>query len=481
LAPFWSPDGRDIGFFADQQLKRIPAAGGVVQVLAAGAMEPKGGTWSADGRIVYAPDYRVGLFEIPAQGGKARQLTTLDAGAGELSHRWPWFLPDGRSLLFLVQTAEAGAKDDRSRVEVLEPGGGRHEILRGNTSAAYAAPGHLLFWRTGSLFAQPFDPERGRLGGEAKQIAPGLDLTWNEWAAFTATDAGTLAYASALPWRLEWRERSGRVQHVAAPEGDYAHPALSPDGGRLAYVVGNTAVRILDLVRGTDTRLTPEGADHDAPAWAPDGEWVAYFASRTNGAGGEIRRRRASVLGEPELLYSSPSIVRNLSWSPDGRWIAFEASDDILLLDVLSRTARARIATPAFEAEPDFSPDGRWLAYSSMESGRLEVYVVPTFDGPGKWQVSSGGGFTPRWAPGGSALFFHGADHDLKIVAMELGKEPRFGLAESVFELPGGEPWRPVYDIGPDGRILATVQRSQTDSDGFKLILNWPRLLEPPR
>jgi hypothetical protein len=130
--PFWSPDGRDIGFFANDRLKRVPATGGTVQTLAGSAIEPKGGASSPDGRIVYVPDYRTGLFEVAASGGEAREMTKLNVEEGEHSHRWPQFLPDGRSLLFLVQTAEAGAAEDRSRIEILDAEGARHEILPGN-------------------------------------------------------------------------------------------------------------------------------------------------------------------------------------------------------------------------------------------------------------------------------------------------------------------------------------------------------------
>jgi Tol biopolymer transport system component/predicted Ser/Thr protein kinase len=479
-SPFWSPDGRDLAFFADQRLKRIPAAGGAVQVLAGEVIEDKGGTWSPDGRIVYVPHYRTGLFEIAASGGTPRALTALDVAAGELSHRWPSFLPDGRTLLFLVQTAEAGARDDRSRIEALDARGTRHELVKVNASAAHAPPGLLLFRRTGAIYAQPFDAERLRLHGEAKLVATGVDLNWSEWATFSVSRGGTLVYAPPLPWRIEWRERSGRARVVPAPETEYSNPALSPDGSRLAYVAGNTAIRVLDLVRGADNRLTPEGADHDAPAWSPDGEWVAYFANTPSGAGGDICRRRSSALGEPEVLHSSPAVVRNLSWSSDGRWIAFEAGEDIHLLDLQSRQTSTRIATGAFEAEPNLSPDGRWLAYTSDESGKLEVYVVPAFDAPGKWQVSSGGGYTPRWTADGTTLFFHGPDHTLKSVTVGPGRPPKFGLAEPVFALPGGDPWRPVYDVGPDGRILVTVQGSPGESESFKLVLNWPRLLDKP-
>jgi len=478
-SPFWSPDGRNIAFFADQRLKRIPAAGGAAQVLAGDILEQKGGTWSPDGRIVYGPDYRAGLLEVPAGGGPARAFTTLDAGAGELSHRWPRFLPDGRAVLFLVQTAEGGAKDDRSRIDVVDARGARHELLSVNASAAYAPPGHLLFWRGGSLFAQPLDATRFVLRGEPVLVAAGVDLNLSEWAAFSAAEAGTLVYASVLPARLEWRDRAGRRLSVAAPEGDYSYAALSPDGGRIAYVAGNTAVRVLDLARGTHTRLTSEDVDHYSPAWAPQGDWVAYFANKPGGTGGQIVRCRPSGL-DPEALYSSAGPVRNLSWSPNGGSIAFEESENVFLLDVESRAARARIRTAAFEGEPRFSPDGRWLAYVSDESGRLEVYVVPAFEGSEKWPISSHGGHTPRWGASGRELFFQGMDEELKVVTVGTGKEPRFGVPEPVFALPGGDPWGPVYDVGPDGRVLVTAQQAPSDTQSLKLVVNWLRLLEPP-
>jgi Tol biopolymer transport system component len=481
VGPFWSPDGRDVAFFADQKLKRVPAAGGAVQVLAGSATEPKGGTWSPDGRIVYVPDYRTGLFEVPANGGEPRVLTKLAVDDGELSHRWPQFLPDGRTLLFLVQTAEAGANDDRSRIEALDPDGGRHQVLKLNASAAYAAPERMLFWRAGSIYAQALDPKRWRLRGEAQLVAESVGLTLSEWATFAVSHEGTLVYASAPPWRLEWRERTGRLLSVAAPEGRYSDASLSPDGRRLVYVADNLTVRILDLLRGTNTRLTFEELDHYAPAWGPHGEWVFYSANKqAPETGSEIRRRRASGLGDNEVLYSSRNVVRHVSCSPDGRWIAFEESEDIFLLDLASRAARRRLGTPASERHPTFSPDGRWLAYSSDESGRDEVYVVPVFDGPARWQVSSRGGFEPRWGPGGHELFLLGPDYGLRAAKVALGKgaqELEFGPPEPLFFLPGAKPGT-SYSVGPDGRILTRTQLSEGGSESFKLVLNWPRLLE---
>ena len=479
LAPFWSPDGKSIAFFADQKLKRIPVAGGPVQVLAGPTTEwARGGTWSADGRIVYAPNHRTGLSEVPANGGSARVLTVPDASHGETTHRWPQFLPDGRTLLFLVQTAEAGADDDDSRIEVLDPDGTRHEVLKVNSSALYDPAGRLLFHREGSLYAQGFDAKRLRLHGEAQRVADGVGLTLGEWATFTVSDEGTLVYAPSLPWRLEWRARSGKLLSVAA-KGDYADAALSRDGRRIAYVANNITVWILDLVRGTHTRITFDDVDHWSPAWAPEGDWIAYAANkRSGGTGSEIIRRQPSGLGEREVLHSSEHQLRYVSWSPDGRGIVFEENGDLFLMDLVSRVRRTRASTPGFESYPRFSPDGRWLAYSSDESGRDEVYVVPALDGREKWQVSSGGGFEPRWSPDGRELFFLGIDNGLRVVAVAPGAAPEFGLPERLFVVEGARP-RKSYDIGAAG-ILVRARLPEGETQSFTLVQNWPRLLDGP-
>jgi Tol biopolymer transport system component/predicted Ser/Thr protein kinase len=479
-APFWSPDGRDIGFFAGS-LKRVPAAGGTVQVLAGPATEwARGGAWSPTGRIVYAPNHRIGLSEVPAGGGPARILTTLDAGRGERSHRWPQFLPDGKSLLFLVQTAEGGAAGDRSRIEVLDATGARHQILEVNASAAYAPPGRLLFWRDESLYGQEFDAKRLRLGGEARRLADDVGVTLGEWARFAVSGEGTLVYASDPPLRLEWRDRAGRLLSVAGSERRYANVSLSPDGRRVLYVADHITVWNLDLLRGTNTRVTFDDVDHWYPSWSAGGDWVAYAANKRSGEpGSEIVRRPASGLGEREVLYSSNNQVGYFSWSPDNRWIAFEESGNILLLDVASRVARPRVDTPATEAVPRFSPDGRWLAYVSDESGRNEVYVVPVFDGPGKWQVSSLGGFEPRWGATAAELYFLGADDQLYVTRVHLGRRPELGVPEPLFVLPGAKPGT-GYDVAPDGRILVTTELPEAGSQSFSLVQNWTRLLEEP-
>jgi Tol biopolymer transport system component len=484
FAPFWSPDARHIAYFdrAENQLKRIPAAGGTSDILAATESEPKGGDWSPDGRIVFTPGYRRGLFEMSAEGGEPRAVTALAAEGGETSHRWPRFLPDGRSLLFLVQTAEAGADDDRSRLEILDTKGVRHEILKVNSSAEYAPPGTLLFWRHGSVYAQYLDLDRWRLEAEPTPLVDGVGLTVNEWATFSVSREGALVYhlAAALPWRLEWRDRAGRLLSVATDEGDFEDPVLSPDGSRVAYVAGKITVWILDLTRGVHTRLTFAESDHWSPTWGPGGSWLAYAADKQEGVGGTIVRRRSSGLGDQEVLYVSDKNIKDIAWSPDGRWIAFGESGDILLLDVETLETRVKIASPGSDLYPAFSPDGRWMAYTSDESGRYEVYLVPVLDDSGKWQISSRGGLEPRWNRAGDEILFRGLDFELHATKVNFaGGEIAFGPPTPLFGVPGAQPGL-SFGIDPDGRILVRVQPSRGKADSFRFVQNWPALLVKP-
>jgi len=474
--PFWSPDGRNVAFFDGASLKRVPAAGGVVQTLAE-ASDPRGGTWSPEGRIVFS-ERRTGLLEVPATGGEPKALTAVDGDAGELDHRWPIFLRDGRTVLFLVQTGEAGARDDQSRIEALDPDGARHPVLRLNSSVAYAPPGQLLFWREGSVYVQELDRRGLRARGEPRLVAESVTFTENEWAALSVSGEGTLVYhrEQDLPWRLEWRDRSGRLVFEAAPEGEYSYPALSPDGQRVAYVADHV-VWVLDLARGTSTRLSYEEVDHYQPFWAPDGHWVYFVADRSREKGQELLRRPSSGLGEREVVYTAGQRIYGGSWSPDGRRVVIEEGGALLSLDLETGESRSLVRTPGWASHAQLSPDGRWLAYASDESGRDEVFVEPASGEEERWQVSRRGGYMPAWAPDGEELFFLGLDNELRVVELDLRGTPEFGLPESLFSLPGAL-FGVSYQVGSDGRILVRVQPSGGGAESLTLIQGWSQLLE---
>jgi serine/threonine-protein kinase len=473
--PFWAPDGESLAFFADGSLKSIPVTGGAVAVLAS-ASSAMGGAWSPDGRIIFAPHYSSALFEVPEEGGTPAPVTELDTAAGEKSHRWPLFLPGGQDLLFLAQTAEYGAEADDSRLEVLGSDGQRREVLRINSSAEYAA-GHLFYWRGGTLYAHPFDTTDYRVTGTPRIVAEDVAFDGAEWAAFSASSEGTLVYRAADPlWRLEWRDRAGRLLEVAGPEADYNSLELSRDGTRVTYREGQT-LWVRDLARGTRIRLTFEDDDHRSPTWSPDGEWVAYGTDRTQGRGGDVYRVRSSGAGEREHLFGSDTYtIRELRWSDDGRSIVIMMGGALFILDLDSGEARLAVATPGTDLDGGLSPDGRWLAYSSDESGRPEVYVTSVSEDARRWLISQDGGFDPVWSSSGDELLFFGSDYEIRSVTVTTGPEPEFGVPETLFKVASpGEGH--VFEPSPDGRLLLRTHEASGDHQNLRLVLGWPALI----
>jgi Tol biopolymer transport system component len=488
LLPFFSPDGRHLGFFADGKLKRIPVVGGAVRVLA-DALDPRGGTWGDNDLIVFSPDYRTGLSAVPASGGDVQRLTSPDEARYEKSHRWPSFLPGGSHLLFLAQTHEGGASNDQSTVEVLSLDDGvRVPVLQVNSSVAYDPRGAILYWRNGTLMAHPFDPDRLAVEDEPVQVADEVDYTQNERGVFAISSEGTLVYDRGQgmdqPARLEWLDRDGTVLSEAAPFGSYLHLSLAPDGRRFASTDGLT-IWIRDLERGIDTRLTHDDRDHFSPVWSPDGAWLAYATNPDSGGGGEIRRMRASGLGEEELVATLEHQAVLKGWSPDGRFLAYEAVNpgtewDCWIFNLETGTTRRVVGTKYTDRDPAFSPDGRWLAYFSTESGRSEIYVIPVDDLSAKWQVSTDGGRFPVWGASGEELFFADFDNRVMAVAVAMSDEPEIGRPRALFTMLEQPEPSGIFDfagfaVGPDGNrfLLHRAQETEAISDSLILVQNW--------
>ena len=488
--PFWSPDGRHLGFFADGKLKRIPVVGGAARNVA-DASEPRGGTWGPDDRITFSPEYRDGLWSVSAAGGEATRLTELDQERGEKSHRWPMFLPDGRHLLFLAQTDEGGSSRDRSRIEALAlADGSRTRVLDVNSSVAYAQRSGLVFWRDGSLYAQPFDAKRLVIKGEPVQVAEDVAYTQNERAVFTISHEGTLVYHKGAgmrqPSSLEWYGRDGEFQSEAAPPGIYRESSLAPDGRRVAFAEGLT-VWVQDLVRGTATRVTDDDEDHLFPVWSPDGKWLAFTTNRT--AGAEVRKKLASGLGEEELVLTLDQVAYLKAWSPDGRFLAYQALGsgtewDCWLYSFEEDEVRPVVSTRFSDIDPAFSPDGRWLAYASSESGRIEIYVVPVDDQSKKWQVSTDGGRAPIWSPAGGEIFFADLESRLMTVSVRGAIDLEFGIPQTLFHLPEQPAPSGAYDfanygVTPDGQrfLVHHSQEKGRASDSLILVQNWNEMI----
>jgi serine/threonine protein kinase/Tol biopolymer transport system component len=484
--PFWSPDGQQLGFFADGELKRIPVVGGAAMSLA-DASEPRGGAWGPGDRIVFCPEYRDGLWSVSAAGGEARRLTELDPERGEKSHRWPVFLPDGRHILFLVQTDEGGSTSDHSSIEAQSLDDGRRtRVLDANSSMAFAPPGNLLFWRGGSLYAQPFDARRFVIEGDPVRLADDVGYTQNERGVFTTSQDGTLVYLKGSgvsePASLEWYSRDGELLSVAAPPGLYRETSLAPDGSGLAFTEGLT-LWVQDLVRGTATRVTDDDEDHLYPVWSPDGTWLVFTTNRT--AGSEIRKKRVTGLGEEELVLELDRVAYVRAWSSDGRFLAYQALGagtewDCWLYSFEEDDVRPLVASRYSDVDPAFSPDGRWLAYSSSESGRLEIYVIPIDDQSRKWRVSTDGGRSPTWNPAGGEIIFADLEGQLMSAPIRGSIDLEIGIPETLLLMPEQPTPFGAYDfanygVASDGQRFL-VQHSQKKSrvaDSLILVQNW--------
>ena len=400
--PFWAPDGRALGFFAEGKLKRLDLGGGVPQVLA-DAPFPFGGSWNRDGVILFAPNSQTALFRVPATGGMPTVATERKAGAG--SHRFPVFLPDGRRFVFFVRYDEDGVY-----LGALDAGGTRR-ILAADAAAAYAPPGYLLILRQGALLAVPFDASSGTASDDPRPVAPAVGEI-SRRGAFSVSTTGLLAHRSGTAGRrqLVWFDRTGAIAgKVGSPDDlGLADPDLASDGRRVAIArLGRSTVDVwlVDTARGVPNRFTFDGRS-TLPLWAPDGSRVIFGKYNSAGVDDLFERRADGAGGERLVLATSESKIP-ADWSPDGRVLLYRSQGAKTAGDLwaLPLTGGGKpfpvVQTPFNEDEGQFSPDGRWIAYRSDESGREEIYVQSFSGAAGKQQVSTEGGSQPRWRRNG--------------------------------------------------------------------------------
>ncbi|MEQ1731838.1 MAG: hypothetical protein ABL982_25985, partial [Vicinamibacterales bacterium] len=396
--PFWSPDGRSVGFFADGKLKRIDLERGTVETLA-DAVNGRGGAWNPDGTILFAPTSFSALSTIAATGGQPMPATALQAQ--QTDHRFPQFLPDARHFIFYARGTAEGRGVYLGEIGHSEA----HRLLDADAAAIYASSGHLMFVRGGTLFAQGFSAERLTLIGEPTVVVD--QVATNEGvslAALSASSVGSFVYRSGRRRsQFVWVDRTGNpVGTVGSPDNVLAlNPALSSDGRRLALqrnVNSNWDIWLLDMERGVLSRLTSDPGIDTRPAWSADDRRVAFVSNRVAGLG--LYQQAPSISGAAEPLLaggSAPELSR------DGRFLLFSRNDLKTGSDLWGasltgdRTPFPVAQTPFQERNGQFSPDGKWVAYESDESGRSEIYVR-SFVGPeAARQVTAGGGGQVRW------------------------------------------------------------------------------------
>ncbi|MCH7826066.1 MAG: protein kinase [Acidobacteria bacterium] len=480
--PFFSTDGEWLGFFADGKLKTVSLAGGAPVELAA-PPTARGATVTADGRIIYTPTINSALWAVPVSGGDPQPLTQFDSEAGEFGHRWPHALPDGNSVLFVIDT---GGSFDAARIALLSLDSGETRVLiEGGTRPVYSPTGHIVYGRQGTLLAVPFDLESGEVSGRPTVVLTDVATQPDTGAAhFALSDTGILSY---IPGGARTNERvlvrvglEGGIAPIAGlPVRAYQQPSLAPDGARLAVniVEERHDIWIAELGRGALSRLTFRGDNH-APIWSPDGQKVAYGSER----GGPLRLFWVAADGsgeEEELLAGENSLVPN-SWSPDGRLLAYteihpSTRGDVWVLSLDGdRTTRQFLASEHDEREAAFSPDGSLLAYVSDEAGRYGVYVQP-YPGPGrKLQISTGGGSQPVWSRDGKTLYYRSGDRMMavRVDAETVSAEPPRELFEE--RLDEGYIYHPrVYDVAIDDSGFIAARAEWDSITRVNVILNW--------
>lgn len=489
--PFFSPDGRWIGFVAGGRLKKIAVEGGRAFDLGENSAGAGGAAWLADGTLVYAPIYTDGLFRIAAEGGVSERLTTPDRDSGVLGHWWPEPMPGDEKVVFTAFRTPV----DQSSIGVLDLAAGTIDwIIDGAFFGRFAPSGHLLFTRENRLFALPFDPAKAKATGPAVPVLD--DVYASQTAGYSmlaVSNQGVLAYVARSfgdPVReLNWVDRNGSSRPATSEKRRFSSLDLSPDGREAALTVENTSRDLwtLSLERGTLSRLTTTDLTEFAPVWSTDGRELFYTVDKP-----PFQLFRMGVhspdTGQPIWDENLDLDVVNATVSPDGRWIAStfveaESPGNIYVRRIeSSEPAKPFRASRAEESFPSFSPDGRWLAYQSDETGRPEIYVEP-FPGPGeRFQITADGGTEPLWARNGEVFHLH--DAELRVVKIEsAGDTLSFEAPETLFNTPivakGASEDGRVWDVSADGRqILVISTPNASVPRRIELLTDWTSELE---
>jgi eukaryotic-like serine/threonine-protein kinase len=475
--PFWSPEGRSLGFFTGGKLKTVELSGGNLQILA-DSSSPERAAWAPDGTILFKPASSSPFFRVPAAGGKAVPFAVL--GADDSSDYSPAILPDGKHILIVVID-----KRHQKHIEIKSLTSSESEVVLDDADQPAYCRGFLLFIRNEKIFAQPFDPASGKVSGVATPLA---DADW-----YSLAGPSVLAFqAVSRETRLQWSDLSGNPVGTIRQVAFHLVPKIAPDGKQILFLAGDsqnpeaTDLWSLPIAGGVNRRMTFGPRRRAWSVWSPDGKYIAYSVA-SDGELSIVRRRSDGSGAEETLLTLGPetTISSVVDWSPDGRYLsygAFNINQGRMATWILPLFGDWKPFQPApvisgNQYDGNFSPDGHWFAYFSNATGQPEVYIVP-FPGPGgKYQISRGGGWIVRWDKKGE-LFFLSIGNQLMKAELNLGAQSlQVKSLRPLFQMNLAETPAPMFDVTADGQRVLAVTPARSESSSISLLLNWPALL----
>ena len=483
LAPFWSPDSRWVAFFAEGKLKKLdPSTGSIISICDASSAPP--GTWNSNDIILFTGPGN-SIARVPASGGKPTPVTRLHPGEGR--HICPFFLPDERQFLFTVSAADA----ERPGVFVGSLDGGEPVRLLDEVAHAYYAEGRLLYLRDRTLLTQPFDYRTRTVSGSPVPIVEGLQTNpQTGTGAFSVSRAGVLVYQTGVSagTQLTWFDRSGKAVATIGDARSYRDVELSPDGKIVSVTITSTGTQgdvwLFDVPRSLGRRLT-FGEATVAAVWSPDSRYLVYGSRRDRNSGSrDLYRKAASGSEAEELLLHDENDKIPLGITPDGRTLLYRIPRNIstgeLWLLPLQGERKPHAFNPgnASQSPAAVSPNGKWLAYASNENGRTDIFVTSFPAGMGKWQISAGGGDTPRWRADGKELFFTASDRIMAVDVDTTGDRFESGAAHVLFSarVPAATlGTRATFTPSLDGqRLLVNTWDTGSANTPITLLVNWP-------
>jgi Tol biopolymer transport system component len=484
--PFWSPDSRYIGFFAQGKLKKIAAGGGPAQSLCE-VITGRGGSWNRDNVIVFSPAFSTGVAirRVSATGGVPSDVTKSRKGYST----FPVFLPDGRHFLYEFR----GVSADQNGIYLSSLDGTENRRVMPDVSSVVLAAGRMLFVRENTLMAQPFDSMRGQATGEVFPVAEGISTSFG-YAPVTVSETGLLLYESGgevSRYQMAWYDRGGKLLGTVSSPSQVFDPAISPDEKSILFRRFSDTTQDLwlwDLSRGTEQRLTTDAStNYSTPFWSPTGDRMVFASSHSSTY--DLYQKSTSGTGKEELLVTSDNLKQPTQWSHDGRFIVYREDDPktrrdiwVLPMDGVTKGKPVPFLRSEFnEYEGQLSPDSHWMAYTSEASGQPEVYVRPFPEGEGQTKISIAGGEQPRWRGDRKELFFVAADGKMMAVAVKAtaGPRPSFepGVPEVLFQTKLTRTTNPVfeYDVTADGKrfLLDTIASGLMSAPPLTVEVNW--------